>query len=365
MRTRNIRLALLVGLLMIFAPLLEVSSSAQNRSRNGKSTQTKKKEESATPVLWRNPGNIRSRDLFYGPGSKALAPVPPFRFLTEDKSGASPKFEVKDARNVRWRVKLGEEAQSETVVSRLVWAMGYNAEESYYYDRVQINGLPRLSRGHNFIRGDQVLGARFEPRRDNVKRGKNWGWGGTPFKGTREMEGLELMMALVNNWDVKPKNNRILYVRNPKTNRVEALYTVTDLGASLGYTGAVMGRHRSKNDVQDFERSRFVRKVDKGTVKLDYDVRPSRFFYISVFYPPYFIRRMREYKVIHKVPVEDAAWIGAQLAQLSDDQLRDTFRAAGYDQQTIERYVRALRKRINELSQLRREVATGKSRRNG
>ena len=56
---------------------------------------------------------------------------------------------------------------------------------------------------------------------------------------------------------------------------------------------------------------------------------------------------------MNKVPVEDAAWIGSQLAQLSDDQLRDTFRAAGYHKATTEQYVRTLRARIKELNRLR------------
>jgi hypothetical protein len=62
---------------------------------------------------------------------------------------------------------------------------------------------------------------------------------------------------------------------------------------------------------------------------------------------------------MHQVPVNDAAWIGSQLAQLSDDQLRDGFRAAGYDRSTTERYVRTLRSRIDELNRLRdQELAT-------
>ncbi len=56
---------------------------------------------------------------------------------------------------------------------------------------------------------------------------------------------------------------------------------------------------------------------------------------------------------MNRVPVEDAAWIGSQLAQLSDDRLRDTFRAAGYDKATTEQYVRTLRARIKELNRLR------------
>jgi len=45
---------------------------------------------------------------------------------------------------------------------------------------------------------------------------------------------------------------------------------------------------------------------------------------------------------MQKVPLSDASWIGSQLAQLSDDQLRDGFRAAGYDRATTEKYVRTL-----------------------
>jgi hypothetical protein len=37
---------------------------------------------------------------YYSPGSKSLAPAPPFQFIEEDKEGASPKLKVKDeARN--------------------------------------------------------------------------------------------------------------------------------------------------------------------------------------------------------------------------------------------------------------------------
>jgi hypothetical protein len=98
--------------------------------------------------------------------------VPPFTFIDEDKSGESPKINVRDARGARWVVKLGEEAQAETVSTLLVWAVGYFAEEAYYFDRVRIGRLPRLSRGQEFvIRRGTVHGARFEPRRRNLQRG--------------------------------------------------------------------------------------------------------------------------------------------------------------------------------------------------
>lgn len=88
-----------------------------------------------TEVIWRDPGNVTSRDLRYGPGAPHLAPAAPFTFIEEDKDGESPKFKVKDAQGVEWVVKLGTEAQAETVATRLVWGVGYFAEEAYFRPR--------------------------------------------------------------------------------------------------------------------------------------------------------------------------------------------------------------------------------------
>jgi hypothetical protein len=326
---------------------LEVSSTVKSEKR-------KQQHANNAGVLWRDPGNIRDRDLYYGPGSQALAPVPPFRFLKEVKEGGMPKFEVEDARGVKWRVKLGPEAQAETVASRLVWAVGYNAEESYYFDRTNISGMRKLTRGQKYVQGNMVRGARFEPRRGNIARGKQWGWNKNPFKGTRELNGLRTMMVLLNNWDVFKKNNRVLRVRDSG----EANYTVTDLGATLGAVGG-FGRHRSKNNVQDFERRRLVSKVADGKVKFHYDLKPKKFGLISLAYPPYFFRQRKATNSMQKIPIDHASWIGSQLAMLSDNQLRDSFRAAGYDRATTERYVRAMRSRINELNELKQsQIAT-------
>ena len=337
-------LAVLASLSIVVALSFEGFSTAKFKQR-------KKQHAQKSGILWRDPGNIRKRDLYYGPGSKALAPAPPFRFLKEVKEGGMPKFDVEDAHGVKWRVKLGPEAQSETVSSRLLWAVGYNAEESYYFDRANIAGLGRLSRGQQYVNGESVRGARFEPRRKNIDRGKEWDWSKNPFKNTRELNGLKTMMVFLNNWDTFKKNNRVLHVKDDAGNKTANLYTVTDLGATLGAVGG-FGRHRSKNNVRDFERSRMVSKVDDGKVKFDYDLKPKKLGLLSLAYPPYFFRQRKATNNMQKIPVEHARWIGAQLAQLSDSQLRDTFRAAGYDQVTTESYVRTMRRRINELNRL-------------
>jgi hypothetical protein len=330
-------------LTIITAFSLEVFSSAKAKK--------KKKDHGpkSAAVLWRDPGNIPKRDLYYGPGSKDLAPKPPFKFLKEVKEGGMPKFEVEDARGVKWRVKLGPEAQAETVSSRLLYGVGYNSEEAYYLDHANVDGMKRLSRGQQYVNGQTVQGARFEPRRKDTERDGQWDWSKNQFKNTRELNGLKTMMVLLNNWDTFKKNNRVLHDKNSGEDR----YTVTDLGATLGSAGGFGGRPRTKNNVQDFERRRLVKKVDGDKVKFDYDLKPKKFGLLTMFYPPYYFKQRKATNAMQKVPVSDASWIGSQLAQLSDDQLRDSFRAAGYDRATTERYVRALRGRINELNGLR------------
>lgn len=335
---------LLVLLILIAALSLAPTSRGQNGDRD--------LERTATDVIWREPGDIASRDLRYGPGAPHLAPVAPFTFIEEDKDGESPKFKVKDAKGVEWVVKLGTEAQSETVATRLVWGVGYFAEESYFLDRVRINRLPKLSRGMDYVgRRGVIYGARFEPRRRDVKRGDTWDWDKNPFQGTRELDGLKVLMILLNNYDARSLNNRVLHVDNAPDGP-EAQHVVTDLGATLGRAGGLGGK-RSKNNLKDYLSTRFVTGVEKdGSVEFDYDTRPSKLGVFSVFYPPYYRGEVKKEKSMRGIPVENARWIGSLLSQLSDDQLRDAFRAARYNPSTMEGFVRALRGRINQLTRL-------------
>src|ERR1700751_2842826 len=58
------------------------------------------------PALWHDPGTISELDLLYGQGGKEGAPVSPFKFQEEDLHGTNPKFDVRDARGTKWRVKI-------------------------------------------------------------------------------------------------------------------------------------------------------------------------------------------------------------------------------------------------------------------
>jgi hypothetical protein len=52
------------------------------------------------------------------------------------------------------------------------------------------------------------------------------------------------------------------------------------------------------------------------------------------------------------IPREHAKWIGGYLTQLSDEQIKDAFRAAGFSPAEVEGFARKLRDKINELVNL-------------
>jgi hypothetical protein len=304
-------------------------------------------------VLWRDPGNISTLNLRYGPGSPDRAPVAPFTFISESKLGASPKFKVKDARGVTWSVKMGPEAQAETVVTRLVWAMGYFADEAYHFEKIEVQNLPRLSRGGEFQNGKTVRDVRMEPRRADVKRGAIWDWLQNPFVGQRELNGLKVLMVLVANYDTRLDNNQIYYGKNPETGVMEARYVVTDIGATLGKVGGLGGK-RSKNSLEDFRSSKFIERIHGDIVIFDYHTKPKGAggAFASIFGGGYAKRQANKEKAMKSIPVEDARWIGYLLSRLSDDQIRDAFKAANYDDVTTEGFIRALRDRIDQLNSL-------------
>jgi hypothetical protein len=313
--------------------------------------QTGVNKAGSRPLIWRDPGNIAARDLYYGPGSAERVPAPPFRFLDEDKDGESPKFNVMDSNDVKWSVKLGREAQAETVATRIVWAMGYFVEESYYLPRAQIEGLPRLSRGTEFVEHANIVrGARFEPRREGVTRGPNWDWLKNPFVGTREFNGLKTLMVLLANYDTSPANNRVVTYETRDGRPAEVRFVVTDLGATFGKVGG-LGGHRSKNDLDDYRSTRLVKRMRAGYTEFQYRTRPSGLGYLTfVFHPGYWRSQTAKEKAMRRIPTVHVRWIAARLARLSDRQLSDAFEAAGYDPTTKRGFITALRDRIDELT---------------
>lgn len=280
----------------------------------------------------------------YGAGGREDAPNPTgkFVFIKEDLHGTNPKFDVRDERGRIWRVKVGPESRPETAATRLLWAAGYYVDEDYFVPSLKIENLPKLRRGRHFVSRDGVVrGARLKLRRTDVRKLGDWDWSHNPFAGTRMLNGLRVMMCLVDNWDVAADNNSIYEVAG------ERRYLVTDVGASFGRTGNYF--RRSKGVPKDYVRARFI--ADREADHVDF-VMHTQWLFFMAFDRGGYAKHKRMATVGKDIPIADAKWVGHLLAELTPDQLRDCFRASGYDPQTSDMYARTVQKRIAELNRL-------------
>lgn len=325
-------------LLLVLAALPTSVAADKDRDRD-------KKDAAHLPeVIWRDPGDAASLNLFYGAGGKQHAPDPngTFTFVKEDMQATSPKFDIKDVQGVQWKVKLGQEPGSETAATRFLWAAGYFVDEDYYVARLKVRRMPRLHRGENFVSADGTIRrARLERRSTEVKKVGPWDWFENPFLGTRELNGLRVMMSLVNNWDLAQANNAINTIGG------ERRYVVADVGASFGNTGNSFTR--SKSAPKEYADSTFVENATPDFIDF---VLHSRPFFLSALNVSNYRDRTRMEQVAKHIPRADAKWLGDRLSMLSEAQIRDGFRAGGYTQRDIVIYTKAMRRRIAELGAL-------------
>ena len=281
--------------------------------------------------------------MINGIGGTADAPDPhaTYTFTEEDMNGTSPKFKVKDAQGVEWKVKMGAEPQAETAATRLLWAAGYFVDEDYYEPEISVTGLPKLRRGEQFVSGDVVHKVRLERKIKGQKNISTWDWFQNPFLNTREFNGLRVMMSLLNNWDLKTINNSVYEING------ERRYVVSDVGATFGKTGDPASR--SKSNLKDYEKSKFIEGEKGGFIDFTMHSRPA---FIAAFDAPNYDSRSKMEKVTKHIPQADAQWLGERLSHLSDQQIRDCFRSAGYSPDEVEEYTRVIKDRIAALNAL-------------
>src|SRR5258708_5236420 len=305
-------------------------------------------------VLWHDPGDIASLDLLNGEGGAKDAPDPhaDYTFIKEDMNGTSSKFYARDSNGIEWLVKLGVEARPETAATRLVWAMGYFTDEDYFLPQVHVQNLPKLRRkmfGASPKTGI-VRNVRLKRQIEGIEKLDNWDWFENPFVGTRELNGLRTLMALINDWDLTIGNNKV-YATDK-----ERHYLVSDLGAAFGKTGwppshVPLLPHATKSGLKDYEHSRFIRVVTGDIVT--FDMHTSAPAFIRMFGPKYFDQYRQVERIQQGIPVSDAVWVGGLLARLKPQQIRDAFRAAGYQPAEVDGFANVVEKRITALNQLK------------
>src|SRR5689334_21337158 len=77
--------------------------------------------------LWVDPGDT-PRDLFWGVGGEQRAPSRSvtYRAMAQDTAGFSVSYDIVGPDGLEWSAKIGPEAQTEVVVSRILWGLGYH-----------------------------------------------------------------------------------------------------------------------------------------------------------------------------------------------------------------------------------------------
>ena len=305
----------------------------------------------ARPSIWVDPGNVASRDLYYGPGGKEHAPHTTFTFVKEDLKGSNPKFDVVDEDGTKWKAKLGGEAKPEVAASRFVWAVGYFANEDYFVPVLRVENMPHLKRGQKLVHAD---GSMHDVRLKRHSKGEkdigDWKWSNNPFSNQRELNGLRVMMALLNNWDLKDVNNAIYEEKAKDSDSPELHYLVSDLGASFGTAGRSVGPGVSKGNLGSYRKSKFISKKTSEYVDFNAPGRPATLFLLTS--TGEYFSRMHMRSIGKHIPRADVRWIGGYLAQLTPQQIRDAFRSAGYSPDQVEGFATVVEKRIAELRNL-------------
>ena len=263
--------------------------------------------------LWVEPADLASRNLFEGPPGPRIASGETFHFKSSDTKGHSDGYDVTDSKGRKWDVKIGDEAQSEVVTSRLLWALGYHQPIVRYVARWRLVGGPT----------SQPEPGRFRLASDHKTEG-DWSWHKSPFVGTRAYRGLVLANVILNNWDLDRTNNRV-YRNDRWPKGQETRYVVQDVGASLAKTRWPIG---TRNDLEDFENQGFITDVRGGRVEFDFHGRHT--------------------DLVRDVSTEDVVWICRMMSRLSDRQLDDAFRAAEYPPEIRARYLRKIKQKIRQ-----------------
>lgn len=323
---RRIHKLVSLSLLFVLALAALPAAAAPQGAKEKKEKKEKKAAPRGTPVLWRAPADIVTRDLYLGPGGESMRPdLRKVTFLKDETGGYSTKFRVRDASGREWVAKVGKEAQSETAAVRLLWAVGYMTEVVYLVPRLGVEGKGTFEN------------VRLEARPESVERLDEWKWADNPFVGTKELQGLIVMMALLNNWDIKDSNNKVLYVGDAAAGRGELRHIVSDLGATFGRVKVnvpgIWRLQRSRNNPEDYWEDPFLEDVKNGQVFLFYKGKRQDLF--------------------DDIRIDEARWIAGLLSKLSDRQISDAFRAANYTPEEVRTLSEAVRARIGELNTIR------------
>ena len=293
------------------------------------------------PLLWQQPGNITVADWTWGPGGEARAPRGPFAFVEEDLKGTNPKIKVRDTRGEQWIVKFGGEDHSEVFAARLLFAMGYAAQPSYFVRSGVITGVHGLKRARLFVgKQGEFAYARFkmhESKKVTRVEGADWSWTNNPFVGSHELNGLKILMMLLSNWDAKDsrdgKGSNTAVYSKPGPGGDQLVYSFDDWGATLGKWGGFFSRDKWNADGYSEQTRAFASSSDGQAIRWGYRGKHGK-------------------DITSGIRIEDVRWLVTYLSTVTDEELRAGLQASGATAAQIDVYTQSIRQRISQLQRL-------------
>jgi hypothetical protein len=294
----------------------------------------------ANAVLWVQPANLTVADWTWGPGGDKRAPKAPFEFLEEDLKGTNAKIKVRDANGEHWTVKFGGEDHGDVFAARFLYAMGYQAQASYFVRNGVIAGAHGLKRAKPFLRKNgEFRYGRFKLRESKkmaIVEDGDWSWTDNPFVGTPQLNGLKVLMMLMSNWDATDKrdgkgsNTPVFAVSTSEGKQLR--YAFTDWGATLGKWGGFFSRDKWNAAGYSAQTASFVR-VDGGALRWGYHGKHAA-------------------DITSGIRIEDVQWLMQYLARVSDEQIRAGLEASGALPWETDIYARSIRERISQLQRV-------------
>ena len=251
-----------------------------------------------------------------------------YTWVATDTTGYSPGYEVRGPDGRVWDVKLGAEAQSEVVASRVLWAIGYHQPPTYYVANWQLAGGPG---------GQQSSAHGFASNREDAEVIGDWSWADNEFIGTQPYHGLDhrqhsaeqLGLEDVEQQDLSLQERCVsaAALRRARSRRVAR--QDNDLPPALDPSHS---RSRIRPGVTQQHRRFRIAGIHQAhrRERVDFD-------FDSIYG-----------SIVDLVRPADVRWTAELLNRLTDAQWDDAFRAADYSPDVRARFIRKIKAKIAE-----------------
>ena len=331
-------------------------------------------DEVANSSWFTNRNHVKAltpEEIRFGAGGEDIRPTPPYVVKSVKKQGVNPGFNIKDAKDRRWVVKLDPVGHpqlgsgADAIVSRLVWAAGYNVahDVSFTFRRDELTIDEDLAKGEDgeppFLPAylDTLLahGARAEDGRTYAQA--SLFLSGTPIghidmrgrrpddandiythQDRRELRGLYVLMSWLNSWDTKDHQSLDTWVEGEAKDSTGAVrHHLLDLGASLG--AAAEGPKKPRTGFENrvdwgWIGKRFIGLglVGEPHAKARQETGiPSVGNFESAAYHPDRFKPLQPHPAFGRRTERDGYWGAKLVASFSDAQIAAAIDAAGYE----------------------------------